>query len=270
MLRQSLLVLLLMTVSTFCAAESAVQLNFMSLNYQETLRGRVFDKVTGVIPGIELTSERTFNGWFINPAISLYKNHLRYEGALLGGTPLISNSAQLIVDFNARLGYRIFIKNDLDIIPFIQGSYYWWSREVPPIGNVYLGGVLTNIGMNGYNERYHYSAMAIGSRMDYHYNAQSQLKLMVSIGSTLTPYLNADVPLGLGFITTATLDARLQRRLTYRVKAEFMHAISNSTNWFVNFDFKHFAFGKSTVNALGIFEPDSRTNQYIFGVGIAF
>lgn len=253
--------------SEILASNNQASLQFVStyVNYTETGNGifgthtGVLDTETGSVPGAALSVS-----FMVRPEhlyfragydySSLYTN---YTGSLQGGSfgSVMSRSSAILVNYGARLGKGITLRDSFMLTPYFEFGRHEWNRGV------------------NYGEIYTHDYLGLGILGQYSPAAASAFvfSLNAMLGETRESYIVVKPGSRAYGFEGGLGDSPLMR---FGLAADY--AITKRLHGNLAADYESFRYGMSAVYPVGAgfvaWEPDSRTyyTTLRLGLGLAF
>lgn len=186
-----------------------------------------------------------------------FTGNLRYSGATWDGEPLTFDASHNTYDVNLGLEIPYFPNRNFVItLPVAKVGYHRWDRATD-----------ANTRPGDYEEVYSNWFLAGGVGMGYNILDRVYLSGNVLLGLTLDAQMVAD-PMPPMIITSQTFDLDSKPYYEGNLQAD----ISLTQRLFASLFLKYtqFEYGKSHGNDYYIYEPDSRTKDLKFGIGIKY
>jgi len=253
---------------TIQRAETGIFLGYGQLaqNYAETQSGATLDAETGSIPALTIGA----SGISSNPQGGLYwrmsythaSGSTNYNGQTLGGTPVQTTTTNTIKEWHARLG-EAFGFSRMALIPYFGLGFHNWVRDVPNSA----GGI----------EHYSDGHMGVGLLGDLALGHHWVIGVHVLEGYTVGAQIQATLPYVLFNLATGAPVAPVSATGTYAlgdrpywdVGLKGAYLINHTWQVYLRVRQTHFAYGASSPNDAGYYEPDSHTTQTLISAGVA-
>ena len=240
--------------------EIGISYNYLSRYYTE----RIGDNESGHISGIGLS----ITGLGNILSVPLVYEHIGYTNNF--GKFNYTSAAQgfsaktntQILGVSARVGKAFIINPKTMLIPYLAYNYVKWDRNM---GNTYVG----NIEYLGYQEIYSYDALGLGVIGEYAINNALVLKGRVQYSRMLSNTLNAHDTPYFGFVLP-TIAFSLGNSPIYTIGVSIDYDLYGPVHITAGIKYLKTYFGKSNVNTLGIYEPDSMTEATNYSLGLAY
>lgn len=233
------------------SATAGFQGNF--LNYQEHVPAAYgpSDTETGFAPGLALGVSGTTKlfGVPLYGAVSYSQSaaNLNYKW----GNVRDLDSARFYTA-EAKLGTPIFFGRDIALVPYVDGGYRHWNRNLQ--------------GPAGYQEVYSNKFAGIGAQAYYAFNRRFVVGADVSvndiIGGGLDAY-NYGGPLG-------TASVSFGNSLAESVGFSASYRLNPALGLYADVGYSHLRYAGGNSNIPGVIEPASTTNQVNVGIGARF
>ena len=241
------------------------------LDYKERADNRVLDEVYGWAPGVELIFRKQFYHFMVAPSLMFVKDKFGYKGGLNNGPAdvvLTDDTDNTFFTGRVKLAYIFEFHSDYVIMPYVSVGYRHWWRNVPPIGDIVEGN--ERIGVNLFTEEYEHKFAMAGLEVQHSFNDKLAYRAYAAIGSTFDAHIQGIIihPLNVG--KTYELNLNLGSARIYELGLEAQYQLSERTAVTAGIEYTEFEYRKSKVNMLGILEPDSKTRELMFKLGIAF
>lgn len=216
------------------------------------------DDEHGSIPGLKLAAS-----WMFPDASDLYlhaewagsKGDVTYDGYTLSTPPLQINGAAshaVIQDWDFKAGKGVVTGAQWMLTPYVSFGGRHWERTLgPDTPFVYV-------------ESYNHFYAALGNLTQWAPSDKFVATLDTAVGRTFGANINSP-------------DAGLDHQMlgaspVIKLGVEGDWAFSPRVHGFMGFDYMYFAYGQSAVSPAngGVLEPDSRTQEYNFDLGVRF
>jgi|GEM_PF-4755914 len=262
MLNKRVAVILFFISSSFVYAldnELSISLATTSFDYAEKYQGILQDtekaNLSG-LQGIDIRYKR-HNGGIIGEYgniyadLSYFSGNTNYIGSLQGGNygDLTHTTPNRLFEPSIGVIDMLKIANSLGVGYDLGVGYYSWYRD--------------SSGQAGdYSEHYTIPYYKIGVICEYISEMDRNLKIGAEVA-----YKQAFSP----HLSTGLNDSfNLGNSEGYTVSMPISYRLTNSLSTTIEYDYNHWSFGMSNVNAGGFLEPDSTTNNQMFKVGLNY
>lgn len=231
----------------------SVQYQAIHFDYAETQSGVLLDTEKGWVPGVGV-SVTVMQNWFVdnlylNGRFSWYRGNTDYVGSLIGGVfgSVKQQDGAVVRDFDFRVGKGFAVHRDFMVTPFFGIGSHDWDRKVNN-GEDYT---------NGY----------YGAGLLLQWSPFS--RLVVSGDGLIGKTFDANVFVHAipGFVPDTSLDLGDSRLYKLGLSADY--AFTRSIHGNVGVEWTNFRYGQSPV-VNGILEPDSKTDNVTFKVGLGY
>jgi hypothetical protein len=235
---------------------SSLEFGFMYYyyDYSESINSNE----NGWLPGIYLSYDYKKPS---NIYIKLYGNYadgnLTYEGETFSGRPLSFDHSMSFFKFEGDIGYTNAINEKLLLIPYTGYGYRYWRR----------GETETISGAQFIKEQYTWSYIPVGVRVDYKMDEKWTIGANAAVhfmfGGIMTAYfseVNSALP---------DVDFDLGNKPAYYFEMPVSYKYDQNWSFMGTFWYEYSEIGKSDI-VYGLYEPDSKTNQYGFSLGVAY
>jgi len=252
--------------------QARVSFSVLDLDYKETVEhGVTLDSENGTIPGVKIDISKTFGRLLINPSLAFYLGEETYRGSTWDGTPgvmtLQDDSSTFALKASLKAGYQLGIKEKALLTPYLHYGYRRWYRGGENgFPMAYRGGV---IDINDYSEVYENQFLSGGLLFQMVIRSAMVAGVYASAGSTFSSKLSTNLPWGEDNIGTITSLADLGSKPIYQAGFNIDYRFDEHLHAFVGIDYEYFQFGKSKVDVVGTYEPDSRTIEWVASIGLA-
>jgi hypothetical protein len=238
--------------------ERKSSLEFGLMYYYYDYSESINSNESGWLPGIYLSYDYKEPS---NIYIKLYGNYadgnLTYDGATFSGTPMSFDHSMSFFKFEGDIGYTNAINEKLLLIPYTGYGYRYWRR-----------GETENIsGALFIKEQYTWSYIPVGVRVDYKMDDKWTIGANAAVhfmfGGKMTAYfseVNSALP---------DVDFDLGDKPAYYFEIPVSYKYDQNWSFVGTFWYEYSEIGKSDT-VYGLYEPDSKTNQYGFSLGVAY
>ena len=263
--------------------QARIAFSLLTLDYAEKINHIVLDKENGNIPGVSIAMSKTLNRFLINPSIRFYRGEETYRGSFIEQEPgvftLKADGDTLLLKATINVGYLFALTEKSVLTPFLSYGYRYWYRgsvAFPIDVNSSENGQMTDketIGVNGYSEIYENQCLSAGLLWQYNIRPNVVIGTYASAGSTFSSQLSGDFPgpieINDEIFGTVTLDQNLGSKPIYQAGINVDYRISGQFHCFAGIEYEYFHFGKSKPNIFAIYEPPSKTTEWIATIGLA-
>lgn len=220
------------------------------MNYQENLPSPS-DTESGWMPGFRISGSYLYgNHIYASVKYGYNSGSIAYKGGLIGSTqPYDSTDDATTQKVMAKLGYSLWLCNNMAVTPYVAGGYQSWNRDL--------------VGPYGYTENYSSALIGLGAKLQYAYTPRMVLtgdaEFLAVQGGSMTPSLGNGILGSAQFPTTG--EERVSAGVNYR--------ISGPWTVFGGLSYTHFNYGGGLLQ-YGYFEPFSATNRFTLDGGIGY
>lgn len=265
------LVCLMLSVHTFADTQDiesannqmSVQFQSQDMNHAETVNGAVIDSEDAHIAGYGLSGSLMKDLWlghdFFAAQYSSFHGESTYVGSTIGNPvygSLIEKSGAKNSDFNLRYGNGYIIDVGLMVTPYGELGYHQYYRTL-------------GYGTPGnYLETYTHYYYGIGVMGQISPTDKIVWSANVLIGRTFGANISVGLPAPFGF------SARMGNSALYKMGTSLDYAFTKNLHGNIGVDVASWKYGASASQPVGfglyLYEPDSKTNNTTFKVGIGF
>jgi hypothetical protein len=244
--------------NSFAITITGLNLGYKEINLTSQSTNGTQPKSTesGTIPGFTFDMKYVFTKIiYTDFYFDYYRGKLKYDGStqlkesyppyIATYNPVISYSEHIFLTTHIKTGFIFAINESFQTIPYIGVGYRYWNRAN--------------------HEEYQHGNWIAGLKLDW----------LLADNFVLSPYFE------MGKLFAATMEDHhnisyeLINKPIYAIGLELNYEINNNLflNTFVNYT--HFEYGKSVAKYDSIdnkyyYEPDSKTNEVKFGLGLRF
>ena len=206
--------------------------------------GRLRNKETGILPGVNAAMKLTPGAWRIGLAGSAHGGAVDYDGATTAFRPHQTRTDTRIFNGMASLGYEFAASERVSLTPYLGAGYRYWKRDILP-----------NRGVGGLLEEYRWSYAALGLELAW----QKSERLRFGADVRLVRPVDAKLDVAITPATTLELDAQTGYRIGLPIQWSFSPRFGVSVEPY----YERQDFGASLPKN-GILEPAS--DSHVFGV----
>lgn len=238
-------------------------------NYGEHNSTGYLDREYGYIPGGGLFVTKLFNhAIYTNINVDVYSGSTTYEGHFQTGEYVKSHGDNFIFNPEARVGYYIPIQSDTSITPYLALGYYRWQRDGGTTTVPFDGDEFTIAAMS---ETYQNWYAGPGFLLQHELNNQWVVSFDAMVGTTFNSTMATAIPV-------PTDDSAISLGMNFNLGSRPYYNLGVGANYFFDknvqvlakVNYRQFGYGASSTNALGVMEPESKTHQTIFTLGVAY
>jgi opacity protein-like surface antigen len=235
-----------------------------NLDYRELDR-------TGVTGGGDLDSEKGtqaafeaairrqgdvfgFHNIYTSVAVDVSRGHTNYDGYLQsldgasGLIPFKNSTTNTTTDVIVKVGkgFALGQRAQAQVTPYLQYGFHNWVRDMQ--------------GEYGYKETYSHHTLGGGVMGQYAFTNRIVGSVDANASATINPKMSTALFGG---------DFKLKTKAVESVSVGVDYALTDRLHANASYRFTHFEYGQSGVNG-GAYEPDSKTNEHLFLVGLGY
>ena len=220
------------------------------------------DRQNGIIPYTNFLITKTFEQIYTQLSMSFAGGDTQYLGELIGsGAPFVASTRNDMLDLQAKLGYLFFPTDYAGITPYFVGGYHRWLRDIN-------GASFKGLIVSGYPETYQHAFYGVGILTQLVATPAWVLNVDGNYGVTHHPQNRA----WCSFTSPNTTEvvSSLGVRNLYSIGVSSDYLFLHTWHFLAGVDYLRFKYGASPPDNLGIYEPNSRTMEVFYNVGIGY
>lgn len=211
-----------------------------------------FDTEMGDLHGVTLALQRMDRRFFVSENLTYAAGDTRYDGSLQyssgASTPYVGSSHSTIWNINTALGPTWTVNNRVLVAPVVGTNLYYWDRLAG-------GGVQGSV-----HEKYLHWTVAAGLAGRVALSRRLRVQMLGEV--TYPLYNMIDTPYG---------GALLGRSAGYRASVSVNYRLRTRLGLFARASLQWFRFGGASIVSSGALrEPDSRTLNATYTVGVSY
>ncbi len=227
----------------------------LNLSYKEFRNsGQVLDKENGTIPGFNIILHHKLAHATFDITGAYYNGNLTYTGGVWGGEPMSLSflDKHRIYYYAMKLAYPLTTgKKNLDMRVFAQLGHRHWDR-----------GTDAHKRIGDYQETYVHNELLIGLDTQFFTKYKCWFDLKLGYGGTMNVLLSVyDIPISA---------KKLGEKPLYQASFQANYQFSRRLAFNATASYRYFKYGRSSVDFLGVYEPDSQTKSLQLSLGIHY
>ena len=228
--------------------------------YMEKSGGTRLDSERGWLPGIAVSGSLMQNwvvdNFYLFGQFKWVNSPTTYTGSYIGGTygDLVQRNGATVINADFRIGEGFAVYDRAMVTPYAGFGYRTWARVIN--------------GAGGYREDYHHGYAGAGILLQYAPVDHLVVGVNGLVGGTFAAQMSTSTLPGGAAIATDTF--KLGSRAIYMAGANVDYAFSNNVHVSTGVDYVGYDYGRSPVNGLGYYEPDSKTHEVTLKVGVGY